>query len=434
MLGGALITTLGILLLDALIFHYHVYYYSDDIQLLYPVAVHSLTASLWPVIRPLQYLVVAAANDLYLPLWLGASFPCVVGAAVLSALACERLFGRQLPKEGWWVIGLANPLLFYLVSQPDNVSQALCALLFAGAMLAFVSELHRLSRRPPSGWQTDHVSIALNLMAAALFFTKETAVAAGIVLPAATALIHLRARRLSPVFLFSLLIPIVAAGGWVLLDLKFASGGHSSTPPSTESVTALLESGRYGLKLNPITWGQNFFATLAFAITPLPTGFIAFELLRPLWVVIALGSVIFFIVFILRETRRQPMIALPLLVVCASLAPVILIHSSEVYSTMITPFAVSIVLLFGLSKMRRLTLAYGLMLYAASLGNGIIYSLGADLNLFGLQHLPYSIYTKEYQDHPICPIGSTAHIGWDGTADSESPFLPGVKGRITCIR
>src|SRR5260370_36926861 len=338
---------------------------------------------------------------------MGASLVCVVGATILSALACERLFERQLPKAGWWVLGLANPILFYVTSQPDVVSQALCDLLFAGTMLAFISELHRLRGQPPSGWRADGGAAFLNLTAAALFFTKSTAVAPAIVLPAATALIRFKARRLSRIFLFSLLLPIGAAAVWVLLKLKFPY-----MLPTVE--------GRYGLKLDPITWGQNFIVTLAFPLTPLPSSFIAFELLRPLWIVAALGSVILFMGVLLRESLRQPKIVVPLLVVAASCAPMILIHSSEYYSTMIAPFAVSIVLLFAVSKMRRLTLAYGLLLYAASLGNGIIYCLGADFNLFGL-HLPYSIYGKDYQYDPICPIGTTAHVAWDGTA-------------ITCIR
>jgi hypothetical protein len=260
-------------------------------------------------------------------------------------------------------------------------------------------------------------------MAAAMFFAKETAVAAGIVLPAATALIRLKARRLSPTFLFSLLLPVAAASGWFLLKLKFPS-----------MFPAPMGEGRYDLKLNPIAWGQNLVVTLAFPLTPLPTSFIAFELLRPLWVMVALGSVTLFMGFLLRETLRQPKIVLPLLVVVASLLPMILIRSSELYATMIAPFVVSIVLLLGLPRVRWLTLVYGLPLYAASLGNGIIYSLGSDFTLLGLQHLEYSIYTKRYQYYPICPIGTTAHVGWDGTAASEPPFLPGVKGRITCIR
>jgi hypothetical protein len=88
-------------------------------------------------------------------------------------------------------------------------------------------------------------------------------------------------------------------------------------------------------------------------------------------------------------------------------------------------------LLFGLSKMRRLSLAYGLLLYAASLANGIIFCLGSDFNLLGLQHLEYSIYTKEFQTAPICPI-RTAHIGWDGTDVREAGEL-GIKGWFTCI-
>jgi hypothetical protein len=111
----------------------------------------------------------------------------------------------------------------------------------------------------------------------------------------------------------------------------------------------------------------------------------------------------------------------------------ILIHASELYSSMIAAFAVSIVLLFGLSKMPRLTLVYGLLLYAASLINGIIFSLGSEFNLLGLQHLQYSIYTKPFQTDPICPI-SSAHIGWDGTDLRDLPGEPGVRGWFTCIR
>lgn len=86
--------------------------------------------------------------------------------------------------------------------------------------------------------------------------------------------------------------------------------------------------------------------------------------------------------------------------------------------------------------MPRLSLVYGLMLYAASLGNAIIYCLGADFNLLGLQHLDYSIYGKSYQFDPICRIGTTAHVGWDGTATDHIAYAyrPDIKGRITCIR
>jgi hypothetical protein len=127
-LGCAFVGSLGILVLDTLILLLGVYYYSDDVYVLYQVAVHSLAAIPWLVVRPLQYLIVLAANYVYLPLWLGVSLVCAIGTAILSALACERLFGRQLPRAGWWVLGVANPLLFYLVSQPDVVSQALCNL------------------------------------------------------------------------------------------------------------------------------------------------------------------------------------------------------------------------------------------------------------------------------------------------------------------
>jgi hypothetical protein len=423
-LGCALVGSLGILILDVLTLRYGVYY-DDNILTLHPVAVHSLTESLRIFVRPLEYLIVLAANKVYLPLWLGVSLLCTVGATILSALACELVFERHLPKAEWWVLGLANPLLFYPVSQPI-VSQALSNLLFAGAMFAFVSELHRLRGRPSSGWRADRVSVFLNLMAAALFFTKETAVAAAIVLPAATTLIRLKARRLSPIFLFSLLLPIGAAACWMLLKLKFASSQFV-----TEEASG---SGRYSLSLNPLRWGQNVITTLAFPVTPLPSSFIGFDLLRQLWIVVGIGSVILFMWVLLRASQRQPKIVLPLIVVATCCAPMILVRSSELYSSMIAPFALSIVLLFGISKMRRLSLAYGLLLYAASLTNGIIYYLGADFKLLGLQHLPYSIY-KEHQVNPICPIGTTAHVAWDGTA-AGSDLLSGKLGveGVTCVR
>jgi hypothetical protein len=352
----------GILLLYALILRPDVYYIADSRGVLHSVAVHDVMEILriQGFFRPIEYWVLTGANTIYLPLWLGASLLCVVGATILSALACEKLFERQLPRAGWWVLGIANPLLFYLVSTPGTMSQCLCDLLFAGALLAFVVELSRLSDRPSSGWRADGTTAFLNFTAAALFFTKETAIAAAVLLPAATALIRLKIRRISWIFLFSLLFPIGAAVTWVLITLQVPLSRY------------LDARARYGLKLNPITWGENFVATLAFPLTPLPSSFIGFALLRPLWFVFALGSVTLFIGLLLRESLRQPKIVLPLLVVALSCLPMILVHSSELYSSMIAPFLVSIVLLFGVSRMRWPSLAYGLLLYAASFGNGIV--------------------------------------------------------------
>jgi hypothetical protein len=420
----ALVESLSILVLVILNFQYGMMY-SDGVSVLYPVVVHSPTAGSREIVRPLQYLILLAANNVYLPLWFGAALLSMVGATILAGLACERLFERQLPKVGWWILGLANPLLFIPVSQPQALSQPLFNVLFAGAMLAFISELHRLRGRPLSGWRADRVAVFLNLMAAALFLTKENAVAAATVIPAATAWIRLKASRVSPTFLVSLLLPIGTAICWLFVKILFKLEFPTSMLP-------MVGSTRYDVKVDPVTWGQNFIITLAFPVTPLPSSFIGFEVLRPVWVVVALGSVTLFIGLLLRESLRQPKIILPLLVIAASCAPMLLIYANELYSSMIAPFAISIMFLF-LSKMRRLTLAYGLLLYAASLANGIIFCLGSDFNLLGLQHLPYSIYTKHFQTDPICPI-RTAHIGWDGTDIRDLPGEPGVKGWFTCIR
>jgi hypothetical protein len=423
-LGCVLVESLGILALDTIMLKSGMYYYGDDNIVLYSVSAHSPMAifSITTWFRPLEYLILMAANYVYLPLWLGVLLFCVVGATILSALACEFLFERQLPKAGWLILGLANPLLFFLVSRVVSVTQALCNLLFAAAILAFISELHRLQDQPPSGWRADRRAVFLNLMAAGLFFTKETALAAAVVLPATTALIRVKARRLSPIFLFSLLLPIGAACVWTLIKLQ-------------SPIFRLVNTeGRYGIKLNLITWAENLIVTIAFPVTPLPSSFIAFELLRPLWIIVALASVILFVGLLVSESLRRSEIVLPLLVIAAACAPMILIHSSENYSTMIAPFAVSIVLLSGVSKMRWPSLAYGLLLYAASLGNGIIYCLGPDFSLLGLKHLQYSIYSKEHRSERTCPIATTAHVAWDGTAATDLPGWSMIKGRIICIR
>ncbi len=294
-------------------------------------------------------------------------------------------------------------------------------------MIAFIAEWYRLWDPPRRGWRADRLAVFINIMAAALLFTKELALAAAVVLPAATALIRFNARRLSPIFLFSLLLPIGAVGCWIYLKFKFPG----SQLPGAE--------GHYSLKLNPITWAENFITTLAFPITPLPSSFIAFAGLRPLWVAVALGSVSLFLAGLLREFLRRPKIILPLLVLAGCCTPMILIKPSEIYSTMIAPFAVSIVLLFTVRKAPRLSLAYGLLLYCASLGNVIIYSYGPDFEPFRLQHLQYSIYDKYYQREPICPIGKTAHIAWDATASGEyrgaEELLHGVvRGQPVCVR
>jgi hypothetical protein len=402
-IGCAVLSSLGILLFDTLVIASNQYYIGDSFQPLRSVAMHDVMDYLrtHTFFRPLEYMVLTAANNIYLPLWLGASLLCVVGATILSGLACEKLFQRQLPTAGWWVLGLANPLLCYLLIAPGAVSQCLCNLLFAGALLALVNEVISASEQSSSGWRDDARAAFLNLMAAALFFTKETAVAAAVFLPAAVALIRVKTGRFSWIFLSSLLFPIAAAITWMLIRLQVPLSGY------------LDARERYSLKSSPITWAENFVATLAFPLTPLPTSFMGFALLRPLWIVFALGSVTLFAWLLSRLALRQPKIVLPLLVIAASCAPMVLIHANELYSNMIASFVVATVLLFGVQKFPRLSLAYGLMLYSASLGNGIVYCFGPDLNLFGMDRLEYSLYGN-YTLHLPCRMATTAHIAWDG--------------------
>src|SRR5690349_5758577 len=122
-LGCGFVGSIGILILDAFVFYFDVYYYSDNILTLYPVAEHNLIESLRIFVRPLEFLIVLAANNVYLPLWLGVSLLCTVGATILSVLASELVFERQLRELGWWILGLANPILFYVTSQATVVSQ-----------------------------------------------------------------------------------------------------------------------------------------------------------------------------------------------------------------------------------------------------------------------------------------------------------------------
>jgi hypothetical protein len=412
-IGCAAVGSLGVLIIDALILGSGVGYDFDDMVVLYSVAVHNPMARVDNWFRPLEYFVVLVANQIYLPLWLGASLLCAVGATILSALACERLFQRKIPQVGWWTLGIANPLLYYLVSTPGTVSQSLCNVLFAGCLLAFTAELQRRPDQPLSGWRADCVAAFLNVMAAALFFTKELAVAAGVFLPAASTLIRLKRRELSPFFLFYLLVPIGSAATWIAIKMQLPL------------IDDLLSEGRYGVKISPIIWGENIIMTLAFPVTPLPTSFISFAILRPIWVVAALGSVTVFLIVLIRQCIRRPEIGLPLFVVAACCAPVIFIHSSELYSTMIAPFVVSILFLVGVSKLPRLSLIYGLLLYSASLGNGIVYLWGGEFNPLGLQRLQYSIYSETHQPNPSCPIGKTVHVALRAVAEERTTTARG---------
>jgi hypothetical protein len=70
----------------------------------------------------------------------------------------------------------------------------------------------------------------------------------------------------------------------------------------------------------------------------------------------------------------------------------------------------------------------------ASLANGVIYCLGSDFELLDLQHHDYSIYGKSHQVDPICPIATTAHVAWDGAGPSAIYGVPGLHGRIICVR
>jgi hypothetical protein len=171
-------------------------------------------------------------------------------------------------------------------------------------------------------------------------------------------------------------------------------------------------------------------------VTPLPTSFISFAMLRPIWVVAALGSVTVFIILLVRECIRRPDIVLPLLVVAACCTPMILIHSSELYSTMIAPFVISILLLVGVPKFPGFSLIYGLLLYSASLGNGIVYLWVTDFSSHGLQRLPYSIYSESHQQDPTCPIGKTVHVVLRAVPEERTTTSKGGwwGAAITCVQ
>jgi hypothetical protein len=82
--------------------------------------------------------------------------------------------------------------------------------------------LNRPWDQPVGDGHEDRIPVFLNLIAAVLFFTKETAVAAATLLPAACAeVMRFKSRRFSRLFVFSLLLPVAAAAGWILLKLEF---------------------------------------------------------------------------------------------------------------------------------------------------------------------------------------------------------------------
>jgi hypothetical protein len=108
----------------------------------------------------------------------------------------------------------------------------------------------------------------------------------------------------------------------------------------------------------------------------------------------------------------------------------ILIHASELYSSMIAPFAASIVLLFGLSKMRRLLvlpLDYCFTLPHLKTASTSVWAPILTSSACNTFTIPSFHLHKEFQSGPICPV-RTAHIGWDGTDVRDPPGEPGVEG------
>src|SRR5260370_4644645 len=121
---------------------------------------------------------------------------------------------------------------------------------------------------------------------------------------------------------------------------------------------------------------------------------------------------------LLHQFLTGPRIILPLLVVAAlrshdtSLFFGTLLHNDSSICGVNPDF-------FRRLEGSRLTLAYCLLLYGTFLTNSIVYCLRPDFNIFGL---PYSIYGKGYQFYPICPIGTTAHEGWDESVAQRCPL------------
>jgi hypothetical protein len=377
-------------------------YTGDDANTLFPVAQHDVVSTLHYYIRPIEYAVVQAANQVWLPGWLVVSVLCAVLAACLQVRNAEIVVRRSFPPVLRAALVAGSPLWFYAISQVDTVSQSLCNLAFAAALHCLLRVLFVPDEPRAGRWLA-----ALNLLSAVLLYTKELSVAASFVLPAAGAWIAWRkGLRRDAAWLASGLVLLVLFVGWIVLKLHF----KSQMPE---------ESGHYNLTPGPIDIARNTLATLAFGLTPLPTGLLSLAAFAKVWTLCGVAAAATLAWAAARLPWRDGAVRWFAFAIVGTCLPMFYVHSSELYVSMLGTLFVSIVV--AMLRLRTdVTFAWCAVLLACSYANGFIYFHAAWLQAHGLERTAYSVYwgpngmgQEKAPGALDCPLGRTVSVSWN---------------------
>ncbi len=375
-------------------------YTGDDINTLAPVARHSVMATIVYYIRPIEYYLVEAANQVWLPLWLFVSALACAAAACVHLLTVERLTGQRIGRAVGCAIVAGSPIWFYAISQVDTVSQSLCNLVFAGALHSLVRVLQAPSRDDSERWY-----LALNLLCGVLLFTKELAIGAACVLPAVGLWHYLRNRRIKAGYAASAVLFAVLLAAWVALKLAF----KSQMPEA---------SGHYNLSPSLTDIARNVVASLAFGVTPLPSSFLSIASLAKVWTVCGSIAALLAIWACTRLQWRSAAIKWWAFAMLGACSPMFYVHASELYASMIGTLLAGIVV----TRLRLPAWAagvYGVALVACSYINAYVYYHGDELAQAGVTRTLYSVYYgpngqsfPKHEGDLACPVGRTVSVSF----------------------
>ncbi len=378
-------------------------YTGDDKNALEPVARHSFHLALQLLLRPIEYTVVQAANLIDLQMWLLASLPMAVAASMLQVSTAEAVLQRRLTPLLKIAVIAGSPLWFQVISQIDTVSQSLCNLSFALAVYLLLVKV-----MPSNGKTASQAAAGVNLTCCVLLFSKELALAAALLIPFMTAIFVWRKKAIDRVYLASASAFLLAVPTWMYLKLYFGSlmpgaTGHYNVTPSASKI------------------GTNVLSLIGFPITPIPTSFLSFSQLKPLWMIMAVAMIFVFVLVAWRLAKkpdnRSSFLLLGTILVGAC-APIIVVHSSELYASMIGGYLTAM-LISATSWKSSVKFAYAAALLMCSYVNAWIYYNAESIPDWMGGRVEYSLYNgPDGRFHlgklkkPICPIFGTHSVSW----------------------
>lgn len=383
----------------------HGFYLGDDKHTLFPVARQSFSDAVVFFLRPLEYHLVLLANAVDLRLWLPASLAFGAWAAVMQLLTLESVFGTRLPQPLRVLLVAGSPLWFQLLSQVDTVSQTICNAVFAtGVYLLFTRVFPKDTKRP------DLYGGLVVCLAGLLLFSKELALAGACTLVLAASALLLWRRQAGRYWLASLLCFAACAGGWVYLKLSY-----KSLLPSSD--------GHYNYALSVGKLAINGVTLIGFPLTPLPSSWLSFAGLKFVWMAAAVAFVLLLVVQVARAgaVRNRAFLALALVLAMTS-APMIIVHSSELYASMLAGYLVGALVFASAPAFPVLARVYLVLLLACSYVNAFTYYRAPDdvPGLGRFERVRYSLYNGPdglYMDGVArprhCPLRGTVAVAWE---------------------